>query len=401
MKRNKIWIFVVVALALGISSCNLFLSNQDPGSSESTEMPQSTPTSEITAAAATPTTPAPSVIKPEDVCLEAEVGEIQFINEDGGYCLIIPEGFEVTQDFGLDIFVVGPTLAIYGQEGLVLAFDFSLVGAPGGAGDYDAQSWGAQVAAENSAPDFELTVEPYTLSGAGLDGVRVGPLPGMAGGEAVIVRTNNTLYSITVYPDRTGSPEFAEQVEALWSQLSASVQFFDPIASGVEYKTAQEVCPAEQPDMQLVIRYSEGWCVLIPEGWREDVEFNFPGRFAGGPEIGEFWPGQPPYANIVIGYNGPAMDITLEQQVEGRMNANGQPDLVQWSDTMIAGYPAVILNTQDGPFPERLALIHANGNIYSVLGQPFDGENFPEAQEELKTAWDIMINSIQFFEPLR
>ena len=257
------------------------------------------------------------------------------------------------------------------------------------------------MAAENSAPDFELSVEPYTLSGAGLDGVRVGPLPGMAGGEAAIVRTNDTLYSLTVYPDRAGSPEFADQVEALWSQLSASIRFFEPVSAGVEYKTAQEVCPAEQPGTNLVIRHSEGWCVLIPESWREDVEFNFPGRFVGGPEIGEFWPGMPPYANIVIGFNGPAMDITLEQQAEGRANANSRPDLVQRSDAVIGGFPAVILYTQDGPFPERLALIHANGNIYSLLGQPFDGDNFPGAQPELEMAWNTMIESIQFFEPLR
>jgi hypothetical protein len=401
MKRNKIWIFVIAILALGLSSCNLFLTEQALGTGESTEVSQPTPTSDVTAEVITPTDTAASVSRPEDVCVEAGAGEIQFINEGGGYCLTIPEGFKVTQDFGLDIFVVGPTLAIYGQDSLVLAFDFSVIGAPGGAGDYDAQGWGAQVAAENSSPDFELTVEPYTLSGAGLDGVRVGPLPGMAGGEVAIVRTNDTLYSITVYPDRAGSPEFAEQVDALWNQLSASNRFFEPIPSGVEYKTAQEVCPLEQPGTQLVIRYSEGWCVIIPEGWREDVEFNFPGRFVGGPEIGEFWPGQPPYANIVIGFNGPAMDITLEQQAEGRIHANSRPDLVQRSDTVIGGFPAVILYTQDGPFPERLALIHANGNIYSVLGQPFDGENFPEAQPELEVAWDAMINSIQFFEPFR
>jgi hypothetical protein len=302
---------------------------------------------------------------------------------------------------GLDIFVVGPTLATYGQEGLVLAFDFSVVGAPGGAGDYDAHSWGEQVAEENSEPDFELTIEPYSLSGAGLEGVRVGPMPGMAGGEAAVVRTNDTLYSLTVYPDRAGSPEFAEQVEALWSQLSASIRFFEPISTGVEYKTAQEVCPAEQPGTNLVIRHSEGWCVLIPDSWREDEEFNFPGRFVGGPEIGEFWPGQPPYANIVIGFNGPASDITLNQRVDGRINANSRPDLVQRSDVLIGGFHGVVLRTQDGPFPERLALINANGYMYSVLGQPFDDESFPEAQPELEMAWDTMIESIQFFEPLR
>ena len=401
MKHNKFWIFLIVALALGLSACNLAVSEQSPESGQPTETSQPAPTLEVTQPVTKPTEPIGSVNGPEESCLTAGMDGTQYINEGGGYCLIIPEGFEVTQEMGLDIFVVGPTLATYGQEGLILAFDFSVVGAPGGAGGYDAHSWGEQVVEENSAPDFELTIEPYSLSGAGLDGVRVGPLPGMAGGESAIVRTNDTLYSVTVYPDRTGSPEFAEQVDTLWSQLSSSIRFFEPISTGVEYKTPEEVCPTEQPDTKRVIRNGEGWCVLIPEGWREDVEFNFPGRFVGGPEIGEFWPGQPPYANIVIGFNGPALDITLEQQVEGRIHANSQPDLVQWSEAVIGGYPAVILYTQDGPFPERLALIHANGYIYSVLGQPFDSENFPEAQPELEMAWDTMIESIRFFEPYR
>jgi hypothetical protein len=401
MSHNKQAILVIVALAMAGVACNLSLSDPDSGTAgPSTTFPPM-PTSEATQVVPAPTEPSVSVVKPEDVCLDAGVEGTQYINDAGGYCFIMPEGFSVSQDFGLDIFVVGPTLAVFGQEGLVLAFDFSVVGAPGGAGDDDAQSWGAQVAAENSSPDFEVTVEPYLLSGAGLEGVRVGPLPGMSGGEATIVRINDTLYSITVYPDREGWPEYTEQVEELWAQLSESTRFFAPLDTGVAYKTAEEVCPTEQPGTKLVIRYSEGWCVLIPEGWEEDEEFNFLGRFVGGPEIGEFWPGQPPYANIVIGFNGPVMETTLDQQAQGRANANGRPDLVQRSDRMVAGYPAVILSTQDGPFPERLALIHANSNMYSVLGHPFDSEDFPEAQEELEAAWDTMINSIQFFEPLR
>jgi hypothetical protein len=141
--------------------------------------------------------------------------------------------------------------------------------------------------------------------------------------------------------------------------------------------------------------------VLIPEGWREDMEFNFPGRFMGGPEIGEFWPGQPPFANIVIGFSGQAGDLRLEQQAQGRIQANNRPDLVRRRDRVVGGVHAVILDTRDGPIPERVALLHANDYIYSILGTPFDNENYPQAQEELEIAWETMINSIQFFEPYR
>jgi hypothetical protein len=401
VRRNKQWKLLIVVLALGLSACDLSLSGQDLGTGEPSETLQPPPATDVAEPVITPGETEPAGTGIEDICLESGGGGSQFINEAGGYCLTIPEGFEVTQDLGLDIFVVGPTLAMYGQEGLILAFEFSVVGAPGGAGNYDALSWGAQVVEDNSAPDYELTIEPYALQGAGLDGVQVGPLPGMGGGESTIVRTNDTLYSITVYPDRISSPEFSEQVDALWAQLSDSIRFFEPVDTGVRYRTADEICPKETAGARLVIRYVEGWCVLIPESWQEDEEFNFPGRFFGGPEIGEFWPGQPPYANIVIGFNGPAVDITLDQMVEGRMNANQHPDLVQWSDTVIGGFPSAILETQDGPFPERLAFILANGYIYTVLGQPFDDVAFPEAQPDLDMAWNRMINSIQFFEPYR
>jgi hypothetical protein len=419
-------VFVITALALGAVACNL---GAVSGSSTGDASPSPPPTEADeptaapegpTAAADDPTSPpeptssggqAPPaattgsdspVTTADEVCLTAGEGESLYVNEAGGYCFLVPADFEITQDTGLDIFAVGPILAEFGMEGIALAFGFSVIGAPGGAGDYTAQSWGEQVVEETGGPDFEPNIEPYTLSGAGLDGVRVGPLPGMVGGEAAYVRTNDTLYGVTVYPERVSFPEYADQANALWAQLSESIRFFTPVDTGVDYNTPGEVCPAEESGTRLVIRHSEGWCVLIPDDWHEDIESNFPGRFVGGPEIGSFWPGQPPYANITIGYSGPASDdITLDQQAEGRANANGRPDLVQRTDAEIGGYPAVILDTEDGPILDRVALIHTTGGMYSVLGQPFDEENFPDAQPALEAAWDTMINSIGFFEPYR
>lgn len=400
MTRTRGLSLAIAILALAALACNL-PTGQAAGTPEPSTVPtQPVPTSEPLI---TPTAPAAETPAAQDSCLAASAaGETAYVNEAGGYCFILPDGFNVTEENGLDIFVVGPTLETFGQEGLVLAFGFSVIGAPGGAGAFDAASWGDQVAADNSAASFDdISIEPYTFSGAELDGVRVGPLPGMVGGEAAYVRANDTLYGVTVYPHRESFPDYVDQVDALWAQLSASIRFFTPVDTGVDYPTPEEVCPTEQPGTRLVTRYSEGWCVLIPENWQEDTEFGFPGRFLGGPEIGEFWPGQPAYANIVVGYNGPARDVTLDQQAEGRSTSNGRPDLVQRTDTVIGGYPAIILNTQDGPIPDRVAFIHANGNMYSVLGQPFDPENYAAAQPDLEAAWELMIGSIQFFEAYR
>ena len=135
MARNRILFLVIAALALGLSACNLMVSEVSPEPGQPTETAQPVPTKEAPPTVIVPAETPGSFSSPEEVCLTAGEGETQYINQAGGYCLLIPEGFEVTQDFGLDIFVVGPTLAVYGQEGLVLAFDFSLVGAPGGAGD--------------------------------------------------------------------------------------------------------------------------------------------------------------------------------------------------------------------------------------------------------------------------
>jgi hypothetical protein len=399
MSNFKRFIVVMAALALAALACNLNTAGQTPeppgepaGDSPTvTDEPTIQPTVEPTAAPVTA----------EDVCLPTGADGTQYINQAGGYCFLLPEGYTITQDSGLDIFVAGPLLATFGQEGLSLAFGFSVLGAPGDAGDFDAQSWGEQVVAENSSPGFELNVEPYTLTGAGLDGVRVGPMPGMATAAEVFVRTNDTLYGVTVYPERSSFPEYTDQVDTLWAQLSDSIRFFPPVDTGVDYQTAGEVCPTQGPDTQLIVDYTEGWCVLIPSSWHEDVENQFLGRFVGGPEIGVFWPGQPAYANVTVGYSGPVGDLTLDQQVEASSNANGRPDLVQRTDATIGGFPAVILDRQDGPIPDRVALIHANGGQYSVLGQPFDAENFPTAQPDLEAAWDVMINSIQFFEAYR
>jgi hypothetical protein len=392
-------IFVISVLVMATFACNLVSLDSDSNFGGSDSTPPLTQTMDAALPANPTSEPTTQPPGPLEVCLPSETGQTQYINEAGGYCFLMPEGFEITQDFGLDIFVAGPTLAIFGQEGLVLTFDISVVGAPMKAGIFTAQEWGAQIVEEKSAQGAELSLEPFTFSGAGLEGVRVAPLPGMGGGEMSILRTNDTLYSISVHPDRIGFPEYAEQVEELWEELSSSLRFFTPEDMGVEFKTAEEVCPQEQADMQLVIRYSEGWCVLFPEGWSEDWEFNFPGRFLGGPEIEETWPGQPQYTSITIGFYLGSSEEDFEQRVAGRINANGRPDLIERSERIVGGGTAVILDTRDGPLPERVALILANGYEYSILAQPFDASVSSEAQEALETAWDTVINSIQFFEP--
>jgi hypothetical protein len=400
MSRNWVPILVVITMTAGALACNFTPSDSgaepgdQPAVSETSVLP-------VAGASDTPAAEPETVVSPEDTCLQAGDGETRYINEAGGYCFVLPDEYEIRGDTGLDLFAVGPTLATFGMDALVLAFDFSVVGAPGKADRFDAAGWGNQLADEYRAEGFELSVEPYTLSGTGLEGVRVGPLPGMAGGEAIVIRANDTLYSITVYPDPGGYPEYAGQIEGLREQLSSTMRFFPPVDVGVEYATEGEVCPAEGAGTRFVINYGEGWCALIPADWQEDAASNFPGRFVGGPRIGEFWPGQPPFANVVVGYSGPASGITLEEQVEGRMSANGRPDLVERTDAVIGGYPAVILNTKDGPVPEHLALIHANGHMYSVLGHPFDAEIYPDAQAPLESAWNQVIQTIRFFEPYR
>lgn len=407
----KTFLMVLATLALAALACNagemLQVSDQGLGPRDATSTPQPLIEVEATQAQSVETPipvdiqPAGPVLQSVEVCLPTGEGGTEYINEQGGYCFLLPEGFSVREDNGLDIFVVGPTLETFGQEGLVLAFGFSVIGAPNGAGNYTAEAWGAEVTEKHSVPGFELSSETFSFSGVGLTGVRVGPIPGMVGGEAAFVHHADTLYGITVYPERASWPDYAEQVDGLWAQLSNSVRFFTPVNIGQTYFTPEQVCPMAEPGTVLVLREADGWCVLIPEGWQQDVEFNFPERFLGGPNIGDIWPGQPQYANITIGYSGPVGDITLDQQAEGRANANGHPELMQRTDTTVGGYPAIILNTQDGPIPDRVALIHVNGHMYSVLGQPFDAENFAAAQPELEAAWNTMINSIQFFEPFR
>lgn len=395
MTRKIMFTAVSVVLAGAAMACNLSAAESSSRTTETPAPPEQTTT-------ATPTIePTAAVILAEDACQFPGDEQTLFISEAGGYCFLLPDSFTTSQDLGLDISAVGPTLATFGQDRLALIVEFNVLGAPGGAGERDAQSWGARIVEENSTDAFQLTSDPFEFGQINLEGVRVGPLPGLVSGEAVFVRANDTLYSTTIYPDRESYPEYRDQVEALWSEIEATLRFFTPVKTGVEYRTEEQVCPTEEANTQLVISLSEGWCALIPAGWMEDELSNFPGRFVGGPNIGEFWPGQPPHANIVIGYGGPSVDITLEQRVEGRMNANGRPDLVQRSSATVGGFPSDILNTQDGPHPDRVALIQANGYLYSVLGQPFDTVRFPEAQQELEAAWELIIHSIQFFEPYR
>lgn len=68
------------------------------------------------------------------------------------------------------------------------------------------------------------------------------------------------------------------------------------------------------------------------------------------------------------------------------------------SDAQIGGYDAVILNTQDGLLPDRVAMIIANDAFYMVLDQPFDSQQYPDATDALEAAWQMIIENMQFFE---
>lgn len=387
MKRAFSFALVLTVAAV---ACNLSGANQAP-----TDTPAASP------ATALPTIePTEPVAGPDEVCLSPEAGQVQFISRAGGYCFLLPDSFSASPSDPLDTFALGPTLASSGQERLALIVQFNVLGAPGGAGAHDPESF-ARSAIEQAASEavLEPTMKPYLLGEMELPGVWVGPLPGMILGDVVFVRTNDTMYSITVHPDGEAYSDFADQVDQVWADLNQTVRFFAPVPDGTQYQTEAEVCPTEQDGAQLVMNLTEGWCALIPADWSEDQAFDFPGRFVGGPEIGEFWPGQPPYANIVIGFSGPSAGVSLEQRVEGRMNANGHPELVERTDSVVGGYQAVILDTKDGPVPERVALIQAGNYQYSVLGTPFDSAEYPQAQPALQAAWDLVIGSVQFFEP--
>lgn len=70
-------------------------------------------------------------------------------------------------------------------------------------------------------------------------------------------------------------------------------------------------------------------------------------------------------------------------------------------ETRIGGYPAVVFKDVNGAWPSRQAFVVVNGDAYTILGQPWDPERFPDGIPQLDRVWETTVGNLRFFDPWR
>jgi hypothetical protein len=189
-------------------------------------------------------------------------------------------------------------------------------------------------------------------------------------------------------------PELAEAASLGWDTVTASIVFFPP-QNQREVRRPEEVCPQESAEMRLYRDDVNGYCFLYPADFAPDPEF--PGMIKGGPVLGQ-WEAGDIRTYVAAGTFGHFADQTPRQVLEPRM------DLIDASsvqDASIGGYPAVTFRSFQGPWPSRQAIIVVDGSVYTLVGEPWDPDKYPDGIPYLDRLWEAVTSSMAFFNPWR
>ena len=147
--------------------------------------------------------------------------------------------------------------------------------------------------------------------------------------------------------------------------------------------------------MRLYRSDLSGYCFLYPADFEPDPEF--PGMIRGGPVLGQ-WEAGDIRTFVAVGTFGYYENQTPRQLLEPRLEFI---DGASVQDTTIGGYPAVTFRSFQGPWPSRKAIILVDGEAYTLVGEPWDPEKYPDGIPHLDRLWDAITQSLAFFDPWR
>jgi hypothetical protein len=252
-----------------------------------------------------------------------------------------------------------------------------------------ARKWYDLYRAAEGAPydDQQATV-------GGLPAVVLSNLPGFAAQRSAFVVANGIKYQITLSPQPEDMPELAEATGRAWGIVTGSIFFFPPQNQRPVIR-AEQVCPKESGDLRLYSDQVNGYCFLYPADFAPDPAF--PGMVKGGPVLGQ-WEAGDIITYVALGTLGHFEGQTPRQVLEPRMD---QIDAASVQDATIGGYPAVTFRSLQGPWPSRQAMIVVDGDVYTIVGEPWDPQRYPDGVPYLDRLWETVTGSLAFFDPWR
>ncbi len=362
----------------------------DPAEQVATQQP-----TEAAAALITPTPQqAESPFKLSE-CPTPAQGETLYASEENGICFVYPSEYVQLEYFER------PEDGVTISEASAAAGGFSLVNLSvtfnGPAAEADSEEyyeeWTAQVMDAAVAPLDVPQVEKKRFNTYNAI-VVYGLSAGMGQSRRAFIIENGARYSLELTPDLP--PEFQDaNVDELWEMVTSSIVLFGPTTSK-DVVTAEDVCPVEVPDTNLLINEAEGYCYLYPFDYQ--VTELFSGGVQGGSVLDRS-PNAPEVRNrIVVSQVGPANESSAIQLLEPRLTIIDETTVQDMTSNI---YDGVQFIDERGPYQSRQAIIVANGYQYTIIQQPYDPLIFPDAVEEFEALWGTVTGSIAFFDPFR
>lgn len=385
-RRNRWWMgFGLVALVLA-TACSLI-----PLASQPDE----------TSIAATNPAPTAEPIDPAEVCPTPDAATTLYLSRENGFCMLVPLGIEVNLDpLRPDemIFLQGPREAA-GPKQQETAAVWMQVAQNGPADGLDsaayAKKWSELYAVSDvfGLPDPQVEPEAATLGG--LPATVLKNLPGMIRMQSAFVVAEDVKYQLTLAPQPGDVPELEAAAQMLWDTVTSSIAFF-PRENPAPAVRADDVCP-EAVEGTFAYRSDRlGVCALLPT----DFELH--------PEIAEVFVGGP-----VIGTDPDFGEVrtTLAFGTWGHTDAASPADFLSermqfiapgsLEEAALGGYPAATFIDTNGAWPSRQAVFLVDGDVYTLMVQPWDAARFPDGVPVAEQAWNTVTDNLAFFDPWR
>jgi len=323
--------------------------------------------------------------KAETECPQPEIGLTVLQNEGYGYCMLIPEAYDVSRGdaAALAVYVHSP-LAV---EHPVLYIDVE-----------DAAGRSAQDAADAVTAQFtdlqNLAIGRSTVRLAGQNAVQLDGVPGQNLSRELFLVHEDRLYTLTFVPDH---PDEGTRYGEMLGLYDTIVRHFTLVPSrpGAPLVTGE---PCAQVHEGTALRRDEhsGYCFVHPAAYTV---------------------AQPGTTLTLLRMN-PAVsddDVQLHIHVEparGRTTRQVADALIAQIQTHQAGYtatgplPEIIdgvwaerLDEMPGQPPSRHLLFVHQDHLYHLTFIPDQGQSQTSTQTEMESLYEFIVNSWAFLEP--
>lgn len=354
-----------------------------------------------TSVAATNPAPTAGPVDTAEVCPTPDADTTLYLSRENGFCMLVPFGIEIRADpLRPDemIFLQGlrETAGPKQQETAAVWMQVAQNGPADGLDSAGyAQKWSEFYGVSDVFGPPDPPVEPEVATLGGLPATVLKNLPGMIRMQSAFVVADGVKYQLTLAPQPGDVPERDAAAQSLWDTVTGSIAFF-PRENPSPDVRAEQVCP-EAVEGTFAYRSDRlGVCTLLPADFEPHPEI--PEVFVGGPVVGQ----DPDFGEVrttlAFGTFGYTEAATPADFLSERMQFIEPGSL---EAATLGGHPAATYIDTNGAWPSRQAVILVDGDVYTLMVQPWDVVRFPDGMPVAERAWQTVTDNLAFFDPWR